>query len=172
VAADAHERDEAAALKGVMANQADVRRIAMALPGVSEGKDRFAFSVERKGKQKGFVWVWLERLAPKKARVPNPKVLAVRVADTDEKALLLEGDPDTFFTEPHYNGFPAVLVRLPAVTLAELRKLIVEAWRCVAPAALVLEGQRARPARSPRAKTSARASGGRSAPRSPGRTRR
>jgi hypothetical protein len=37
-----------------------------------------------------------------------------------------------FFTEPHYNGFPAVLVRLPAVTARELRPIITEAWRCQA----------------------------------------
>jgi hypothetical protein len=46
---------------------------------------------------------------------------------------LLALDPVKFFTEPHYNGFPAVLVRLPAVTARELRPLIAEAWRCQAP---------------------------------------
>lgn len=46
---------------------------------------------------------------------------------------LLALDPVKFFTEPHYNGFPAVLVRLPAVTARELRPLIAEAWRCPAP---------------------------------------
>ena len=54
-----------------MATQNDVRKIALALPGTTEGTDRFAFSVENKGKQKGFVWVWLERVEPKKARVPR-----------------------------------------------------------------------------------------------------
>ena len=125
-----------------MATQADVRRIALTLPGTTEGTDRFAFSVENKGKQKGFVWVWLERKDPKKARTPCPTVLAVRVRDQAEKAALLAGDPDVFFTEPHYNGFPAVLVRLPKVSRALLRKLVVDAWRCQAPRKLVeaLEG--------------------------------
>ena len=120
-----------------MANQGDVRRIALSLPGTSEEEGRFAFSVFNKGKQKGFVWVWLERVQPKKPRVPNPDVLAVRVRDQAEKATLLAGDPDRFFTEPHYNGFPAVLVRLPKVTEAQLRKLILDAWRCQAPPQLV-----------------------------------
>jgi hypothetical protein len=111
----------------------DVRRIAMALPGASEESGRFAFSVENKGKQKPFVWSWLERLEPKKARVPNAEVIAVRVRDQPEKAALIAGDPDVFFTEPHYNGFPAVLVRLRAVTKAQLRKLVFDAWRCQAP---------------------------------------
>ena len=125
-----------------MATQADVRRIALTLPGTTEGTDRFAFSVENKGKQKGFVWVWLERKDPKKARTPCPTVLAVRVRDQAEKAALLAGDPDVFFTEPHYNGFPAVLVRLPKVSRALLRKLVVDAWRCQAPRKLVEEFER------------------------------
>jgi hypothetical protein len=129
-----------------MADQDDVRRIALSLPGAREDENRFAFTVENKGKRKGFAWGWLERLAPKKPRVPNPDVLAVRVRDEAEKAILLAGDPEPFFTEPHYNGFPAVLVRLPAVTLAQLRSLIVAAWRCQAPRELV-EGHAAAPAR-------------------------
>jgi hypothetical protein len=134
-----------------MANQNDVRRIALTLPGVSEGADRFAFSVENKGKAKGFVWVWLERTHPKKARVPNPEVIAVRVRDEAEKAALLAGAPEKIFTEPHYNGYPAVLVRLRAVTVAELRPLITEAWRCQAPRELV-ESLTAATARKPAAR--------------------
>jgi hypothetical protein len=116
-----------------MATQGDVRRIALTLPGTVEGRDHFAFSVEIKGKLKGYAWVWMERVHPKKARVPCPSVLAVRVRDEAEKAALLAGDPERFFTEPHYNGFPAVLVRLPRVSSAQLRALLLEAWRCMAP---------------------------------------
>lgn len=120
-----------------MATQADVRRIALALPGVVEGVDGFAFSVEHKGKWRGFVWDWKERIHPKKARVPNPRVLAVRVASLGQKEAILASDPVKFFTEPHYNGYPAVLVCLPKVRVAELRVLVEEAWRCMAPPALV-----------------------------------
>jgi hypothetical protein len=120
-----------------MATQANVRRIAMALPGVEESNERFAFSVTNKGKSKGFVWVWMERVVPKKPRVPNPGVIAVRVANLGQKEALLSADPDKFFTEPHYNGFPAVLVRLKAVNVADLKVLIAEAWRCQAPAELI-----------------------------------
>lgn len=116
-----------------MASQKDVRRIALALPGAREDDGHFAFTVLNKGKAKGFAWVWMERVVPRKPRVPNPAVLAVRVRDEGEKAMLLAGDPERFFTEPHYNGFPAVLVRLPAVTSAQLRQLLVDAWRCQAP---------------------------------------
>ncbi len=122
-----------------MADQDTVRRIALTLPETVEATDRFAFSVLNKGKAKGFVWVWYERVEPRKPRVPRPDVLAVRVADAGEKESLLAADPDKFFTEPHYNGFPAVLVRLAAVEEDELRELIVDAWRCQAPRALVKE---------------------------------
>jgi hypothetical protein len=125
-----------------MATQANVRRIALSLPGVEESADRFAFSVANKGKLKGFVWVWMERVTPEKPRVPNPGVIAVRVANNGQKEALLSADPEKFFTEPHYNGFPAVLVRLDAVTAADLKVLIAEAWRCQAPADLVQRTKR------------------------------
>ena len=96
-----------------MATQADVRRIALSLPDTEEAPNHFAFSVRNRGKLKGFV--------------------AVRVANLSDKDVLLALDPEKFFTEPHYNGFPAVLVRLPAVTARELRPIITEAWRCQAP---------------------------------------
>ena len=112
-----------------MATQAQVRRIALALPDAVEAADRFAFSVPIKGKFKGFAWVWMERVAPKKPRVPNPGVLAVRVANLAQREALLSAEPAKFFTEPHYAGFPAVLVRLDAVTVADLKVLLAEAWR-------------------------------------------
>jgi hypothetical protein len=120
-----------------VATQDDVRRIALALPHTVEAKDRFAFSVRNKDKEKGFVWVWLERLDPKKARVPNPRVVAIRVPDDAEKQALLATNSEKFFTEDHYNGFPAVLVRLAAIRARELEELITDAWRTMAPKALV-----------------------------------
>jgi hypothetical protein len=122
-----------------MATRADVRRFALALPATAESDDDFAFSVVNKGKAKGFLWVWKERVEPKKPRVPNPKVIAVRVANATEKEMLLASSTRKFFTEPHYNGFPAVLVRLAAVGAKELEELIIDAWRCQAPRALVKE---------------------------------
>ena len=116
-----------------MATQADVRRIALSLPAAEQVRGRFAFSVRAKGKLKAFVWVWMERVVPKKPRVPNRGVLAVRVANVAERERLLAAEPAKFFTEPHYEGFPAVLVRLEAVTAADLKRLLTNAWRCQAP---------------------------------------
>jgi hypothetical protein len=127
-----------------MATQADVRRIALSLPAAEETGDRFAFSVPSKGKLKGFVWVWMERVVPKKPRVPNPGVIAVRVANQGQKDAMLSAEPAKFFTEPHYDGFPAVLVRLDAVSVADLKVLIAEAWRCQAPAELAQRTKRSR----------------------------
>jgi hypothetical protein len=111
-----------------MATQRDVTRIALSLPDVAprEGHSD-GYAVVVKGKAKGFCWTWKERVDPKKARVPNPKVLAIQTADLDEKDLLLASDPDVFFTEPHYNGYPAVLVRLAAIDARRLRQLLERA---------------------------------------------
>ena len=71
-----------------MATQADVRKIALSFPDTIEREDRFAFEVRHGAKYKGFAWVWLERTDPRKPRVANPAVLAVRVANLDAKEIL------------------------------------------------------------------------------------
>jgi len=120
-----------------MADLNDVQRIVLSLPETTMDDDRIAFSVNNKGKSKGIAWVWMERVHPKQARVPNLSVLAIRVRDLAEKDMLLAARPSMLFTEPHYNGFPAVLVRLAAIDIDELEGLIRNAWRCQAPAELV-----------------------------------
>jgi hypothetical protein len=115
-----------------MASQADVRRIALSLPETREDGG-FHFSVAGKG----FAWIWMERVELKKPRVPNPAVIAVRVANELEKQALLSIDADVFFTEPHYDGYPAVLVRLPAIDLELLERVLADAWLCRAPKRLL-----------------------------------
>lgn len=140
-----------------MATQADVRRVALSLPGAEQDHNYFLFYVQNKGKAKNFAWVWKERVTPKKPRVPNPAVLAVRVANLAQKDLLISADPVKFFTEPHYNGFPAVLVRLAEVTVAELKVLLNAAWRCQAPANALNDSKARAPAKStPRRRSSTR----------------
>ena len=114
-------------------------RIALALPETTEPESHFAFSVLKKGKQNGFVWAWNERVEPKKPRVPRRDVVAVRVIHQIDKEALLASDEEKFFTEPHYNGYPAILVRLAAVDADELRELLTDAWRVRAPQRLVAE---------------------------------
>lgn len=119
-----------------MARQSDVRTIALSLPQTREEDGHFAFSVLAGKKYKGFAWVWMERVDPRKARVPCHDVLAVRVASLDAKEILLMADSAKFFTEPHYDGFPAVLVRLKEIDRAALRELLIDAWAAQAPKAL------------------------------------
>lgn len=116
-----------------MATQDDVRRFASALPGAIEGQDRFGFSVEVKGKHKGFLWSWAERVHPKKARVINDDVISVMVPSLMVKEMFLTSHPEYCFTEDHYNGYPAILVRLADISPEDLEPLIEEAWKCKAP---------------------------------------
>ncbi len=91
------------------------------LPGDSE---RFGYSVIIKGSHKGFCWSWLERIDPKKARIENRSVLAVRVPSLSAKEVILGANTDAYFTEPHYNGYPAVLVRLEEIGYEEMADLL------------------------------------------------
>lgn len=122
-----------------MATQDDIRRICSRLPGAVEGEDRFGFSVMVKGKGKGFCWSWLERVHPKKARVINDGVLAIATPGLSAKDLLISTTPDRFVDDPHYNNYPAVIVRLDDWTPEELEDLLVEAWKSKAPKELLRE---------------------------------
>jgi hypothetical protein len=118
--------------KGAMPDLDDARRIALALPETtSDGGSQVKVA------GKAFIWSWLERIDPGKGRVPNPDVLVVSVASEDVKYGLVDAEPDRFFTEPHYDGYRAVMVRLPMVSEAELEDLITDAWRARAPRKLV-----------------------------------
>ena len=89
---------------------------------------------------KGFVW---ERPLGKKDRAdlggaaPDGPVLGASVPDEGAKFALVADDPRVFFTIPHFDGYPAVLVRLAEIDLPVLTELAGEAWACRAPKALV-----------------------------------
>src|SRR5689334_21603353 len=106
--------------------------MALALPETSvQLNDNGQFSAGVAGK--GYAWTWMERIAPKQPRVPYSEVHAVRVANLEEKEMLLACNDRAYFTEPHYNGFPAILVRLAEVDPDEFRDLLTDAWRARAP---------------------------------------
>jgi hypothetical protein len=113
-----------------MLDATDVRRIALALPQVTEAPaaDRLAFSVAAKP----IAWTYLERLQPKAPRRPRLDVLAVR-CPIEKKELLIEAAPEIYFDDDHYRGYPAVLVRLTAVDEAERGALLGDAWSIQAP---------------------------------------
>ena len=114
----------------------DVHRIALSLPHASQDGSKIRYLVDG---GKAFAWTWKKRVEEKRARVEQLDIFAVRVADEEEKQALIASDPEKFFTEPHYNGYPAVLVRLDAIDGDELAELLTDAWRNAAPRKLVAE---------------------------------
>ncbi len=114
-----------------MADLEDVRRLALRLPGALERQGRGG-TVSWTVRGTGFVWERplgrgdLEALGD---AAPTGTVLGVRVADLGVKQALLTADADVVFTTPHFDGYPAVLVRLDDIAPADLEELVVEAWR-------------------------------------------
>jgi hypothetical protein len=112
----------------------DVRRIALALPESGEQSSRGLASW--RVRDKGFAWERPLRGADIRAlgqHVPEGPILGARVEHLGAKEALLADDPEVFFTTPHFDGYPAVLVRLDRIAVDELNELIVEAWLCRAP---------------------------------------
>ncbi|SEP73830.1 MmcQ/YjbR family DNA-binding protein [Microlunatus flavus] len=120
-----------------MATLEDARRIALGLPATSE-KVSWG-SLHWRVRDKGFAWERPLRktdLAALGDDAPTGEILGVRVADLEEKESLVAAEPDVFFTIPHLDGWPAVLVRLEAIGLDELTEVITDAWLDRAPRAL------------------------------------
>jgi hypothetical protein len=80
-----------------------------------------------------------EALAALGIEPPEGDILGVRVADEGIKFALIADEPDVYFTTPHFDGYPAVLVKLAEIDELGLRELIVEAWLTQAPKRLVQE---------------------------------
>ena len=116
-----------------MVDAATVRRLAMALPEIVDCSSELRLAFEVRGK--GIAWSFMERVHPKKPRVPRLDILAVR-CPIERKEMLVEAAPDRFFDDDHYRGYPAVLIRLPLVDEAELAGLLRDAWRIQAPKTL------------------------------------
>jgi hypothetical protein len=108
----------------------DVRRIALALPGTSEETSAHV----RRGwivNKRLFVWERPLRKSDLDAlgdAAPTGAILGVRTADLEMKDVLLASNPRVYFTTPHFDGYPAVLVRLDKISAKELNALITEAW--------------------------------------------
>jgi hypothetical protein len=118
-----------------MASWDDVTRIATALPEADERSGRDGLRSWRI-RDKTFVWERPLRKADLKAlgdAAPDGPILGVWVADLGVKEAILADDPDVFFTTPHFDGYPAVLVLLDRIDEPELTELMVEAWLDRAP---------------------------------------
>ncbi len=117
-----------------MVDDKQLRDIALALPEVIQGvgsENRLAFEVGGKG----LAWAYIARHAPKARRALVPGVIAIRCA-METKEMLLDAAPERFFTDDHYRGYPAILVRLAEIEADELAGLLRQAWKIVAPRAI------------------------------------
>jgi hypothetical protein len=118
-----------------MATWEDVRRLALALPETSE-KSSYGDTMAWRVKDKMFAWERPLRKADLEAlgdAAPTGPILGARVPDEGAKEALIADDPDVYFTTPHFNGYPAILVRLDHIDLEQLEEVLVEAWLCKAP---------------------------------------
>jgi hypothetical protein len=121
-----------------MATWDDVRRLALAMPEATE--------VESRGlrqwriKDKLFVWERPLRksdLAALGDAAPDGPILGARVENLIAKEALLANDQGVFFTTPHFDGFPAILVKLDRIGVEDLEEVVVEAWLARAPKRMV-----------------------------------
>ncbi len=124
-----------------MAAWRDVSRYALALP--ETGEERSSSGLRRwTVKTKLFAWERPLRQADVLALgddASSGPILGLRTADLEMKKVLLASDPAVYFTTPHFNGYPAVLVRLKAIAAKDLKDAIVEAWMARAPARIVAQ---------------------------------
>jgi hypothetical protein len=112
----------------------DVRRIALALPETSEvlSRDLCQWRV----KDKLFVWERPLRRGDLESLgdgAPDGPILGARVEHLGAKEALLADDSGVFFTTPHFDGYPAILVPLERIAPEDLEEVIVEAWLARAP---------------------------------------
>ena len=130
-----------------MAEWDDVRRVALALPEVTEeAAHGHTGGLAWRVRDKTFLWERplrprdLEELGPD---APAGPVLAARVPDEGAKLALIAADPAVYFTTAHFTGFSAILCRLDRLDPDDLHELATEAWLVRAPKRLVkqfLEG--------------------------------
>lgn len=124
-----------------MATLEDAATLAAGLPEVVEGEDKHGRG-NRTWAVGGKVFAWERPFS--KADIkrygseapPDGPILAVAVADLAEKEAILAAGTPGFFTIPHFNGFKAYLIQLPAVSAADLAEAVIDAWLSQAPPAV------------------------------------
>jgi hypothetical protein len=123
-----------------MASWDDVRRLALSLPETGERVSRD--NAQWRVKDKLFVWERPLRRSDLEAlgdAAPDGPILGARVEHELAKQALIADNPGVFFTTPHFDGYPAVLVQLDKISVEDLEEVVTEAWLCRAPKKLVDE---------------------------------
>jgi hypothetical protein len=126
-----------------MADFEEVRRIAMSLPEAEERLSRGRLQWLVGGK----LFVWERPLRPKEVEqlggeAPGGPILGVRVEHLLAKEAMLADEPGVFFTTPHFEGHPSVLVRLEEIGAKDLEEVVTEAWFARAPPKLARSFER------------------------------
>jgi hypothetical protein len=109
-----------------VATHDDVRELALSLPGTIEKPSYGTPGFRVK-----------DRLFARLRE--DPDALVVWCGGEEEREFLLRADPEKFFTIPHYDGHPMLLVQVEAVDRDELGELLTESWRLRGPKKLVAE---------------------------------
>ncbi len=120
-----------------MATWDDVRRLALALPETNERESRG--SRQWRVKDKLFVWERPLRASDVEAlgdAAPEGPILGARVEHVVAKEALIADASGVYFTTPHFDGYPAILVQLEKISVPDLEEVTVEAWLSRAPAKL------------------------------------
>jgi hypothetical protein len=115
----------------------DAAALAIELPDVTErerhGNRSFFIADRCFAWERGFSKADLKRYGTETP--PAGEIFAVRVADLGEKEAVLASQPKGFFTIPHFDKYPAVLIQLKVVGKRALREAIVDGWLACAPPA-------------------------------------
>jgi hypothetical protein len=109
--------------KGAGLTWEDVRRIALALPGVEEGT---SYGTPGLRAAKKFL-----------TRLKEDGTSIVVKVNFDEREVLMEADPETFFITEHYRSYPAMLVNLASAHEDQVRRLLEQSWRAMVPKKLL-----------------------------------
>ena len=98
-----------------------VKKLGLQLPHAEEGMTWGKPALKIKGK--AFVCMSSHSSA-------EPDSLVVRT-DFEQRAELIAADPDVYYITPHYENYPAVLVRLPRIKPAVLKDVLGMAYRFI-----------------------------------------
>lgn len=113
-----------------MLTESEVRRIALQLPGAYEQRsygDRPSWRTAPR------IFAWIRE---------GPRALVVWVDSPGTKEALLASGPDMFFTTPHYDGYPVVLIDMETIDVARGAEMIQGSWALRAPRSITAQWRR------------------------------
>jgi hypothetical protein len=107
--------------------KAQARKIALSFPGALE-KSSY-----------GSPAIFIDKKLFVSIGTREPNTIMLRTSSVDERDMLIEADPETFFITDHYKNYPAMLARLAHLDAKTLRAMLQRRWREIAPKKLLKE---------------------------------